>query len=156
MFIVGIVLFLGCIISSVVYSFYFVFFFSSRRRHTRCLSDWSSDVCSSDLRRDALDMLRPGVALYAGFFPRYNRVLAESGYPEAVRAIKTAWDSGDRAGAVRAVPDELIDAVAIAATPDECRERVEGYRRAGLRLPIISPRGDTKQSVMAAIRAFAP
>src|SRR5436853_5462262 len=25
------------------------FFFSSRRRHTRCLSDWSSDVCSSDL-----------------------------------------------------------------------------------------------------------
>src|SRR5262245_65616247 len=30
----------------------FFFFFSSRRRHTRCLSDWSSDVCSSDLRND--------------------------------------------------------------------------------------------------------
>src|ERR1035441_10448855 len=29
--------------------FMLVFFFSSRRRHTRCLSDWSSDVCSSDL-----------------------------------------------------------------------------------------------------------
>src|SRR5438045_9470088 len=29
--------------------FFFCFFFSSRRRHTRCLSDWSSDVCSSDL-----------------------------------------------------------------------------------------------------------
>src|ERR1035441_10900359 len=28
----------------------FFFFFSSRRRHTRCLSDWSSDVCSSDLK----------------------------------------------------------------------------------------------------------
>src|SRR5947199_8603919 len=27
----------------------FFFFFSSRRRHTRCLSEWSSDVCSSDL-----------------------------------------------------------------------------------------------------------
>src|SRR6266498_5495799 len=26
------------------------FFFSSRRRHTRCGRDWSSDVCSSDLR----------------------------------------------------------------------------------------------------------
>src|SRR5436190_18550213 len=26
------------------------FFFSSRRRHTRSLCDWSSDVCSSDLR----------------------------------------------------------------------------------------------------------
>src|SRR5437899_11806190 len=29
------------------------FFFSSRRRHTRCLSDWSSDVCSSDLLKIA-------------------------------------------------------------------------------------------------------
>src|SRR3989337_266984 len=28
-----------------------VFFFSSRRRHTRCYRDWSSDVCSSDLTR---------------------------------------------------------------------------------------------------------
>src|SRR5947199_41859 len=30
------------------------FFFSSRRRHTRCLSDWSSDVCSSDLLARAI------------------------------------------------------------------------------------------------------
>src|SRR5262245_66672234 len=30
-------------------NYYLKFFFSSRRRHTRCLSDWSSDVCSSDL-----------------------------------------------------------------------------------------------------------
>src|SRR5437762_8681053 len=26
-----------------------IFFFSSRRRHTRYIGDWSSDVCSSDL-----------------------------------------------------------------------------------------------------------
>src|SRR5204862_5142032 len=30
-----------------------LFFFSSRRRHTRSLRDWSSDVCSSDLARAA-------------------------------------------------------------------------------------------------------
>src|SRR6266487_4116708 len=30
----------------------FFFFFSSRRRHTRWTSDWSSDVCSSDLAED--------------------------------------------------------------------------------------------------------
>src|SRR5438046_9136402 len=29
--------------------YFFFFFFSSRRRHTRLVSDWSSDVCSSDL-----------------------------------------------------------------------------------------------------------
>src|SRR5205814_6177453 len=33
--------------------------FSSRRRHTRCLSDWSSDVCSSDLLDDRLGRLGP-------------------------------------------------------------------------------------------------
>src|SRR5262245_18269375 len=40
----------------LLFTFYlFVFFFSSRRRHTRCLSDWSSDVCSSDLLELTLD-----------------------------------------------------------------------------------------------------
>src|SRR3989442_6910505 len=32
---------------------YILFFFSSRRRHTRCGRDWSSDVCSSDLSGNA-------------------------------------------------------------------------------------------------------
>src|SRR3989449_7858891 len=36
------------------------FFFSSRRRHTRCSRDWSSDVCSSDLcHRLELLLLHP-------------------------------------------------------------------------------------------------
>src|ERR1039457_566878 len=34
----------------VFLAFVFFFFFSSRRRHTRLQGDWSSDVCSSDLR----------------------------------------------------------------------------------------------------------
>src|SRR5215471_19633571 len=44
--------------------FILFFFFSSRRRHTRSLRDWSSDVCSSDL--DALarfvEAYEPGAA----------------------------------------------------------------------------------------------
>src|SRR5437763_12397685 len=35
--------------------FFFFFFFSSRRRHTRYIGDWSSDVCSSDLAAPAGD-----------------------------------------------------------------------------------------------------
>src|SRR5437588_4328897 len=34
------------------------FFFSSRRRHTRSLCDWSSDVCSSDLTPENIPALR--------------------------------------------------------------------------------------------------
>src|SRR5687768_18294377 len=37
------------ILLSVIASRFVLFFFSSRRRHTRCSRDWSSDVCSSDL-----------------------------------------------------------------------------------------------------------
>src|SRR5205814_2465884 len=40
---------------------FFFFFFSSRRRHTRCLSDWSSDVCSSDLGIVKCDMIAAGI-----------------------------------------------------------------------------------------------
>src|SRR2546429_8242661 len=55
-----------------------LFFFSSRRRHTRCSRDWSSDVCSSDLfdgatlkdtylRKVALDDADfSGVKVYSG------------------------------------------------------------------------------------------
>src|SRR5574337_472797 len=42
----------------------FVFFFSSRRRHTRLSGDWSSDVCSSDL----LILCRP-LLLLPSIFP---------------------------------------------------------------------------------------
>src|SRR6266852_9388501 len=37
-----------CVCTSV--AIFLFFFFSSRRRHTRCYRDWSSDVCSSDLQ----------------------------------------------------------------------------------------------------------
>src|SRR5690554_7086392 len=41
-----------------------MFFFSSRRRHTRCGRDWSSDVCSSDLAvyRDAIQRIKNDVS----------------------------------------------------------------------------------------------
>src|SRR6266542_2724349 len=41
---------------------FFVFFFSSRRRHTRCYRDWSSDVCSSDLATVVSGAIARGLA----------------------------------------------------------------------------------------------
>jgi len=90
-------------------------------------------------RREALDALRPGLAFYAGFFPRYNRMMAEHGFVEEAAAIAAAWSRGDRHAAERAVSDELIDATSIAGTPEQCRERVEAYRRSGIDVPILSP-----------------
>ena len=110
-------------------------------------------------RREALAAARPGLAFYAGFFPRYNRLLAESGFPAEAAAVAKAWSAGDRAGAERAVSDEMIVATSIAGTPTECRERIEAYRASGLDLPIISPfaRGPgARDRFLAAIEACAP
>lgn len=113
---------------------------------------------SSD-RETALAAARPGLAFYAGFFPRYNRLLAESGFPEEAAAVARAWAAGDSAGAARAVTDDMIAATGIAGTAAECRDRLDAYRDAGLDLPIISPfaRGpDAKERFLAAIEACAP
>jgi alkanesulfonate monooxygenase SsuD/methylene tetrahydromethanopterin reductase-like flavin-dependent oxidoreductase (luciferase family) len=107
----------------------------------------------------AREAMRPAVGLYAGFFPRYNRLLAEAGFEDAVRAIKDAFDRGGREAAAKVVPDALIDAVALAGTPDTCRQRLAAYRDPGLALPIVSPRAagaDARRMAMEAIRAFAP
>ncbi|OGK79053.1 MAG: hypothetical protein A2X50_10745 [Candidatus Rokubacteria bacterium GWF2_70_14] len=113
----------------------------------------------ADTRREALEQMRPSVAFYAGFFPRYKRLLAESGFPDVAAAIASAWEAGDHDGAVRRVPDALIDAVAIAGTAEQCRERLARYREAGLPLPIISPRvtgPGARRAAVDAIRACAP
>src|SRR5205814_7741116 len=68
--------------------------FSSRRRHTRCLSDWSSDVCSSDLE------LRCGAAIvlaHQRFFYSpaigFSAVVSVKYFPGSgcCRALKLAW-----------------------------------------------------------------
>src|SRR5256884_1675892 len=56
----------------------FFFFFSSRRRHTRCSRDWSSDVCSSDLNSR-----------------RLGRQVFESYTLDPIcQAVKAAWSAG--------------------------------------------------------------
>jgi alkanesulfonate monooxygenase SsuD/methylene tetrahydromethanopterin reductase-like flavin-dependent oxidoreductase (luciferase family) len=116
--------------------------------------------CSvSPNRHEAIDRLRPAAAFYAGFFPRYNRLMAESGFPAEAAAIRAAWQKGDQAGAARLVPDAMVQALGIAGTAGEARERIEAYRQSGIRLPIIFPVGggpDGKQKVMDTIRACAP
>src|SRR5690349_15749449 len=57
----------------------------------------------------ALAALRPGIAFYCGFFPRYNRMMAEHGFVAEAAAIAEAWTRGDHAMAERAVSDAMID-----------------------------------------------
>src|SRR5258706_8510481 len=87
---------------SVVDVLSFSFFFSSRRRHTRLVSDWSSDVCSSDLPVESyqaqsllLDVnanqLRAAPSTYPDWVRRQFLVLPDS-VPERVLALARDLD----------------------------------------------------------------
>src|SRR5699024_3324185 len=80
----------------VSFLYLFVFFFSSRRRHTRSKRDWSSDVCSSDLPVqvvDAAHLLDHGPV--EGRVVRDERVLADEGHHLRVELLP-ARSSRDR------------------------------------------------------------
>jgi probable F420-dependent oxidoreductase len=113
----------------------------------------------ADTQDAARATLRPGVALYAGFFPRYNQLMAGHGFGAEASAIAAAWKRGDRQAAERAVSDAMIEATSVVGTAEQCRARIEAYRQSGIDTPILSPfaRGtDARSRFEAVIRACAP
>src|SRR5437879_13716477 len=69
-------------------SFFCCFFFSSRRRHTRYIGDWSSDVCSSDLGSIALDLCGEPLLLEDGDQPGAQRFAELEEVPVRPRTAK--------------------------------------------------------------------
>src|SRR4030066_1810069 len=92
--------------------FVFLFFFSSRRRHTRFKCDWSSDVCSSDLMialiKAAKDAEEAKVGLMGRSWPAkivtdmLARVENDATRPEGLDAIYGLGKNGYRPSATQA------------------------------------------------------
>src|SRR5262249_58784124 len=74
-----------------------VFFFSSRRRHTRLVSDWSSDVCSSDLRRGFPERTDRGRDSYGAKQKRRERVRQRNAVAASVIRQAFRDDTGNHA-----------------------------------------------------------
>nr|WP_275404155.1 LLM class flavin-dependent oxidoreductase [Pseudonocardia acidicola] len=62
------------------------------------------------------------IAFYA-VVRTYAAVFALHGYQRDVENIRTAWQQRDRVAMIAAVPDELVDVMAITGTPEEVRQR---------------------------------
>ena len=86
----------------------------------------------------------------------YRTVLAHHGFEGEAERIRAAWDSGDFAGMAGTVSDDMLDAIAVAGTPEEVRAQYE-ERRAGLfeRTLLWPPAFRGLDGVRAAIDAFA-
>ena len=113
----------------------------------------------SDDPNEARDLMREPIAWYAGEFPRYRRLMAEAGYSEELEDVRQAWQNGRTQEAMDLVPAGLIDQIGLVGSQEECQDKLQAYRRAGITLPIISPRPsgtNSKESAMEIIRACAP
>src|SRR6266496_1759823 len=94
-------------------NFLIFFFFSSRRRHTRSLRDWSSDVCSSDLqavagRRVTLTPIGDGMAELWALLPADAAARAYTALDATARA---AASPGDPRTADARRADSLVDLI---------------------------------------------
>ena len=65
-----------------------------------------------------------------------------------------AWSEGDRAGALAAIPDQVVDDLFVHGPPEACLVHIERSTAAGVTTPVISVL--TPGDPMPAIRALAP
>ncbi|MBI4258488.1 MAG: LLM class flavin-dependent oxidoreductase [Thaumarchaeota archaeon] len=68
---------------------------------------------------------------------------------EKMAPVKEAWKKGDVSEAGSKIPWEVIDALTLTGTPSHCIERLEEYRKAGVKLPILMPMGDVTKAIDA-------
>ncbi|MFC6718156.1 TIGR04024 family LLM class F420-dependent oxidoreductase [Natrialbaceae archaeon GCM10025810] len=79
-------------------------------------------------RERARSLARKAIAFMLGAYgPYYGNSVAEQGYPDVVSEIREAWGDRDTDAMAEALPDEVLDELSPAGTPEEVREWVADY-----------------------------
>lgn len=112
-------------------------------------------VCSMDAdRKRGLDGARKLITQYLAQQPHFAKALgADEGMVNEIKK-RLGWPATEEEieSAMEFVPDEMVQMVAAAGTPEECRAKVQEYIDAGATCPILYPLGP---DVKAMIDAFA-
>jgi probable F420-dependent oxidoreductase len=104
-------------------------------------------------RDKARAIARRGIAAYLNV-PVYAAFHEWLGRSEQLAGMWSLWKSGDRKAALEAIPDEIVDALVIHGSPDECREHVERYREGGVTTPVLAILH--ADNLRQAVRGLAP
>jgi alkanesulfonate monooxygenase SsuD/methylene tetrahydromethanopterin reductase-like flavin-dependent oxidoreductase (luciferase family) len=96
-------------------------------------------TCVSEDAEAAIEGMKRLVAFYCGFFPRYNRLMSESGFAKEAAMIRTAWVAGKKEESYNMVTEKMTRTLGIAGELEECPRRLEEYHRAGVGTPILFP-----------------
>jgi 5,10-methylenetetrahydromethanopterin reductase len=113
-------------------------------------------VCSMDADRSiALDTARLLVAQYLGQQPHIMKAsgVSESLLEEIHRILTWPATHEQLLKAARLIPDDVVQMICAAGTPEECREKVKEYVTAGTTCPILYPLG---KEVRLMLDTFSP
>src|SRR3982075_2296696 len=118
------------------------------------------NVFVSDELQAARNAMRPFIALYVGGMGSreqnfYNRVVQRYGYEAEAKKIQDLYLEGKREEAMAAIPDSLIDTVALCGPPDVVRERLAVYRDAGVGTLGVTPTAFTAGERLEQLRLVA-
>ncbi|MEU6716886.1 LLM class F420-dependent oxidoreductase [Nonomuraea sp. NPDC046802] len=112
-------------------------------------------VCVSEDADKARELGRWLLASYLTV-PVYAAFHDWLGRGEALRPMHEAWAAGDRQAALKAIPDEVVDALIVHGDAAACRARIRQYVDNGLDTPVLAPIPGGDLSIEQAVRELAP
>ena len=112
-------------------------------------------VCVTEDKASARAVLR---AAFGPYFATsvYNRFVAWCGFDDEAREILAGWRAKDRGRVASGVTDDMLDRIGILGSAEECRERIEAFRAAGVTTPMVSPFFPDEQVMWRTFEALAP
>jgi coenzyme F420-dependent oxidoreductase len=119
----------------------------------------SLTCCVDEDRERARRLVKQHICFYIGGMGTFYRdALARQGYEDLANEIHDNWDDGDREQLVADFPDDLLDELAVAGTPDECREKLAEFEGIdGVTSASISfPRAAEQDDILRTVEALAP
>ena len=115
--------------------------------------------CALDDRERARDLVRGHICFYIGGMGTfYREAMARQGYEEEAHEIATRWANGNREAAKATLTDQLLDEVAVAGTPAECRDRIERFESVDSvdAVNVAFPRAADEDEILQTAATLAP
>jgi probable F420-dependent oxidoreductase len=94
-------------------------------------------VCPNPDAAQVRAMARFAINTYLNV-PVYAAYQEWLGRAEQLGEMWSRWKAGDRKGAAAAIPDEVVDALIVHGTPEQCRAHVQRYVDAGVDTPVLA------------------
>ena len=98
--------------------------------------------------------VKKNLALYVGGMGArdrnfHNELIARMGFPEAAKEIQDLYLSGKKAEAVAAVPNELVDEVALVGPKDRIKQQLAAWEDSAVTGLLVWPKSDEDLSLFA-------